>query len=132
MRWAPAILGPEREAEGYRWRSLLDAGARLAFGTDFPVEPIDPFRGLYASLTREFEVGGPEGGWVPTEKITIDQAMTVEAAIRARLSELLGGTVCRLVVRKCDLVNDTTVVDVRYRIDATGDRAVTVRHEALS
>ena len=75
MRWAPAILGPEREAEGYRWRSLLDAGARLAFGTDFPVEPIDPFRGLYASLTREFEVGGPDGGWVPTEKIDIDQAI---------------------------------------------------------
>jgi predicted amidohydrolase YtcJ len=75
MRWAPAILGPEREAEGYRWRSLLDAGARLAFGTDFPVEPIDPFRGLYASLSREFEVGGPEGGWVPEEKIDIDQAI---------------------------------------------------------
>jgi predicted amidohydrolase YtcJ len=75
LRWAPAILGPEREEEGYRWRSLLDAGARLAFGTDFPVEPIAPFRGLYASLTREFEVGGPEGGWVPTERITIDEAI---------------------------------------------------------
>jgi predicted amidohydrolase YtcJ len=71
MRWAPAILGPEREREGYRWRSLLEAGARLAFGTDYPVEPIDPFRGLYASVTREFPTGGPEGGWIPEEKIDV-------------------------------------------------------------
>jgi len=76
MRWAPAILGPDREREGYRWRSLLDAGARLAFGTDYPVEPIDPFRGLYASVTREFAAGGPEGGWIPAEKITIEEAIT--------------------------------------------------------
>jgi predicted amidohydrolase YtcJ len=76
MRWAPGILGPEREREGYRWRSLLEAGARLAFGTDYPVEPIDPFRGLYASVTREFAAGGPDGGWIPAEKITIEQAIT--------------------------------------------------------
>jgi len=76
MRWAPGILGAEREREGYRWRSLLEAGTRLAFGTDYPVEPIDPFRGLYAAVTREFAAGGPDGGWIPAEKITIDQAIT--------------------------------------------------------
>lgn len=65
------------------------------------------------------------------QTITIDRAMTDEAAIRSRLSELLGGTVCGLVVRKCDLVNDTTVVDVRYRIDAADDRTAEIEHEAL-
>ena len=110
MRWAPAILGPEREAEGYRWRSLLDAGARLAFGTDFPVEPIDPFRGLYASLSREFEVGGPEGGWVPEEKIDIDQAIvayTRDAAYAEfedhRKGTLAPGMLADLIVLSDDL-----------------------------
>jgi hypothetical protein len=135
MRWAPAILGPEREAEGYRWRSLLDAGARLAFGTDFPVEPIDPFRGLYASLTREFEVGGPEGGWVPTEKITIDQAIvayTRDAAYAEfedhRKGTLAPGMLADIAVLSADLRRlppgellnvkvDYTIVDGHVRFE---------------
>lgn len=127
MRWAPAILGPEREAEGYRWRSLLDAGARLAFGTDFPVEPIDPFRGLYASLTREFEVGGPDGGWVPTEKISIDQAIvayTRDAAYAEfedhRKGTLAPGMLADIVVLSGDLrtlpPGDLLEVQVDYTI----------------
>ncbi len=75
LRWAPAILGPDRQGEGYPWHSLLESGAVLALGTDFPVEPLAPMRNLYASLTREFEDGGPEGGWLPEEKLTIEQAL---------------------------------------------------------
>ncbi len=75
LRWAPAILGPGREEEGYRWRSLKEAGAVLAFGTDYSVEPLNPMRNLYASLTREFEQGGPEGGWLPAEKLGIEDAI---------------------------------------------------------
>lgn len=75
LRWAPRILGPDREKEGYRWNSLLKAGADLAFGTDFSVEPLNPMRNLYASVTREFESGGPGGGWLPEEKISIVDAI---------------------------------------------------------
>ena len=75
MRWAPAILGPAREYEAYAWNSMLEAGATLAFGTDYPVEPLSPFRGLYACLTREAEAGGPEGGWLPEEKISIGDCL---------------------------------------------------------
>ncbi|MFQ5723330.1 MAG: amidohydrolase [Terriglobia bacterium] len=75
LRWAPTILGPDRQGEGYPWHSLLESGAVLALGTDFPVEPLTPMRNLYASLTREFEDGGPEGGWLAEEKLTIEQAL---------------------------------------------------------
>jgi hypothetical protein len=75
MRWAPTILGPEREYEGYAWNSLRKAGATLAFGTDYAVEPLNPMRGLYASMTREFEAGGPEGGWLAEEKLGIAEAI---------------------------------------------------------
>jgi len=75
MRWAPRILGPEREHEGYRWASLWRSGAMLAFGTDYPVELISPMRTLYGAVAREFETGGPPGGWIPEEKLTIDEAI---------------------------------------------------------
>ncbi len=75
LRWAPKILGEDRYREAYPWNSLREAGAVLAFGTDFPVEPFNPMRNLYASLTREFVDGGPEGGWLPREKLTIEEAL---------------------------------------------------------
>jgi predicted amidohydrolase YtcJ len=75
IRWAPTILGPGRYDEAYAWDAMLKAGATLAFGTDYPVEVLSPMRGLYAALTRESEEGGPEGGWVPTEKIGMADAI---------------------------------------------------------
>lgn len=75
LRWAPTILGPERSYEAYAWDTFQKGGAVLAFGTDYAVEPLNPFRGLYAALTREFEAGGPPGGWVPAEKLTIAEAI---------------------------------------------------------
>lgn len=71
MRWAPLILGPQRFSEAYPWNGLLRAGAVLAYGTDFPVEPLNPLRDLYVSVAREFETGGPLGGWLPEEKVSI-------------------------------------------------------------
>ena len=75
MRWAPALLGPARLREAYPWKTLLQDSPVLAFGTDYPVELINPFRGLYAAVTREFEDGGPTGGWVPEEKIGLEDAL---------------------------------------------------------
>jgi predicted amidohydrolase YtcJ len=69
MDWAPARLGAERLAGAYAWRSLLDAGARVCSGTDFPVERVSPLAGLYASRTRAHPDGTPAGGWQPQEKL---------------------------------------------------------------
>jgi len=73
MRWAEARLGKERAAHSYAWKEFLDAGVRLAFGTDYPVEPITPFRGLYAAVTRRSEDGNHE--FFPNEKLPIEQAI---------------------------------------------------------
>ncbi len=75
MRWAEKRIG-ERVKDAYRWRSFLEAGVPVAFGTDWFVEPLDPMIGLYAAVTREFREGGPAGGWRPTEKLTLAQAIS--------------------------------------------------------
>jgi predicted amidohydrolase YtcJ len=75
MRWAEERVGPERIKGAYAWNSLQKAGAKLAFGTDYDVEPINPFRGLYACLTRESAEGGPAGGWQPQEKLRLDDCI---------------------------------------------------------
>jgi hypothetical protein len=75
LRWAPTILGPERFHEGYAWQTFRQSNVVLAFGTDYAVEPLNPMRGLYAGIAREFESGGPLGGWVPEEKISIHDAI---------------------------------------------------------
>jgi predicted amidohydrolase YtcJ len=70
-RWAELRLGPERANGAYAWNSLQKAGAKLAFGTDYDVEPINPMLGLYACVTREALAGGPVGGWQPQEKLPL-------------------------------------------------------------
>ena len=73
MNWAESRLGPERAAYSYAWKAFLDAGVPLAFGTDYPVEPITPFRGLYAAVTRKNEAGTKE--YYPANKLTRGQAL---------------------------------------------------------
>jgi predicted amidohydrolase YtcJ len=73
MNWAEDRLGPKRAAYSYAWKAFLDAGVRLAFGTDYPVEPITPFRGLYAAVTRMNENGTKT--YFPENKITRGQAL---------------------------------------------------------
>jgi predicted amidohydrolase YtcJ len=75
IRWAEQRLGPERIKGAYAWNSIQKAGATLAFGTDYDVESINPFRGLYACVTRELPEGGPVGGWEPQEKISLDDCI---------------------------------------------------------
>jgi len=75
MRWAEQRLGPERVKGAYAWNSIQKSGAKLAFGTDYDVEPINPFRGLYACVTRELPEGGPAGGWQPQEKISLEDCI---------------------------------------------------------
>jgi predicted amidohydrolase YtcJ len=73
MRWAQDRLGPKRAATAYAWGAMLNKGVMLAFGTDYPVEPVTPFRGLYAAVTRKSENGKQE--YFPEQKLTMDQAI---------------------------------------------------------
>jgi len=73
MNWAMARIGPERAKTSYTWKEFLDNGVALAFGTDYPVEPITPFRGIYAAVTRMNETG--TNSYFPDQKLTIEQAL---------------------------------------------------------
>lgn len=73
MHWALARLGPVRASHSYAWAEFLNHGVTLAFGTDYPVEPVNPFRGLYAAVTRKSEDGKQE--YYPRQKLTIEQAI---------------------------------------------------------
>jgi len=76
MRWAEARAGKERCKGAYAWRSFLDAGVPLAFGTDWAVEPLNPMGGLYAAVTRtDLETGQPEEGWFPEQRLTMMEAV---------------------------------------------------------
>ena len=73
MNWAMDRLGPERAAYSYAWKAFLEAGVKLAFGTDYPVEPVTPFRGLYAAVTRANEAGTKT--YFPKDALTRTQAL---------------------------------------------------------
>jgi predicted amidohydrolase YtcJ len=73
MNWAESRLGPKRAEHSYAWAEFLRRGVVLAFGTDYPVEPVTPFRGLYAALTRMSEDG--RKSYYPAQKLNIEQAI---------------------------------------------------------
>ncbi len=74
-RWAERRIGPERIKTSYAWRSFLDHGVRLAFGTDWTVAPLNPMLSLYAAATRATLDGKNPNGWVPEQKITLPEAV---------------------------------------------------------
>ena len=74
MNWAESRLGPKRAAHSYAWAEFLKHGVVLAFGTDYPVEPVTPFRGLYAAVTRQSE--NEKKSYYPDQKISVEQAIT--------------------------------------------------------
>ncbi|MGW8265675.1 MAG: amidohydrolase [Longimicrobiales bacterium] len=83
-RWAEKRIGPERIKTTYAFRSLLDAEAPLSFGSDWTVAPMDVRRGIYAAVTRRTFDGANPGGWVPEEKITLEEALTAYTLGSAR------------------------------------------------
>lgn len=94
MRWAEDRVGPERIRGAYAWATLLRSGARIAAGSDFPVESENPLLGLYAAVTRQDAEGRPEGGWRAQERLTREEALrafTIDAA-RAAFEEEDKGT----------------------------------------
>ncbi len=74
MRWAEKRIG-DRIRHAYLFRAFVRHGARVALGTDWTVEPLDPMLGLYAAVTREYPEGGPAGGWFPDERLSLEEAV---------------------------------------------------------
>jgi predicted amidohydrolase YtcJ len=93
MGWAEARLGPERIRGAYAWRTVLRSGARLALGSDFPVESVNPWFGIYSAVTRQDQQGNPPGGWYPDQRLTLPEAIrgfTLDAAYAAFEEESRG------------------------------------------
>jgi predicted amidohydrolase YtcJ len=113
MNWAQARLGPERARHAYAWKAFLDAGVPLAFGTDYPVEPINPFRGIYAGVTRSNEAG--TSSYFPQDKLTMGQVLFAytQGSAYAEFSDtykgrLAPGYVADFIVLDRDLTRVTT------------------------
>lgn len=93
MPWAHERLGDDRLEGAYAWQSLLESGARLALGSDFPVEHVNPLFGFYAAVTRRDHEGNPAGGWFPEQRLSREEALrgfTIDAAYAAFMEDEVG------------------------------------------
>jgi predicted amidohydrolase YtcJ len=133
MRWAEARIGKARSAMSYNFKSFVDAGARIAFGTDWFVEPLDPMLGLYAAVTRQFPDGTPAGGWFPGERISMAQAVefyTLGSAYAEFAEERKGsispGKLADLVVLSKDIftIPPREILETRPVLTMVGGRIV--------
>ena len=137
QRWARARLGPKRPKGAYAWNTMRKDGVRLAFGTDYPVEGIDPLRGLYECVTRELPEGGPAGGWEPQEKLPLDVCISDYTTGSAyaefeenRKGEIKPGMFADIVVYPTDITRMPPAELLRTSVDMTvaGGRIVYERH----
>ncbi len=133
MRWAEARIGLARSAISYNFKSFVDAGARIAFGTDWFVEPLNPMLGLYAAVTRQFPDGTPAGGWFPGERITMEQAVefyTMGSAYaeftETHKGSITEGKLADLVILSRDIfkVPPREILDTRPVLTMVGGRVV--------
>jgi predicted amidohydrolase YtcJ len=93
MNMAEDRVDSERIKGGYAWKTFVDQGTTVASGSDFPVEHVNPFFGLYSAVTRQDHQGNPEGGWYPSESLTREHAFrsfTLDAAYAAHQEDVLG------------------------------------------
>jgi predicted amidohydrolase YtcJ len=109
-RWAEGVIGPRRSETSYAFRSLLDAGTRLAFGSDWSVAPPTPVEGVFAAVTRRTLDGKHPDGWVPQQKIHVEEALrayTIDAAYAGFSDKLIGslesGKLADIVILDRDL-----------------------------
>mgnify|MGYP002351281380 FL=1 len=119
-------IGEERSKGAYAWKSLADAGAAIAFGTDYQVEPLNPMEGLYASVTRKDRMGEDGEGWYPEEKISMADAIkyyTTGAAyaqfMEDRKGKLKAGYLADIVITDKDLFNIQENEIMQTKIDYT-------------
>jgi len=124
MPWAGDRVGERRLAGAYAWQRVLQAGGKLAFGSDFPVERAAPVLGLYSAVSRQDLDGQPAGGWLPQQRVSRHQALhgfTLGAAEAVFLEHLVGSLA---VGKRADLVvwdRDPMTVPERQIVDAQAD-----------
>jgi len=113
MSWAPDRLGPDRIKYAYAWQSLLNSSIRVPFGSDFPVEQVNPMLGLYAAVTREDTSGNPVGGFYPEQRVSRHDALrgfTYDGAYAARQEGVTGslavGKRADFVIIDKDIMNE--------------------------
>jgi predicted amidohydrolase YtcJ len=131
MPWADERLGPDRLAGAYAWRKVLATGAHLVGGSDFPVEEVSPLLAFYAGVTRQDAQGNPPGGWLPGEKLELDEVIrmfTVEPAYAAfaekQRGKLAPGYVADLTVYDGELLPDKTLLETRVDTTIVGGQVV--------
>jgi predicted amidohydrolase YtcJ len=125
-RWAINRIGPERIDLTYAFRDLLDSGAALTFGSDWTVAPLDPLLGIYAAVTRRTTDGRNPEGWVPRQKISVEEAVTAYTSANAYASYLESesgriapGFYADLVVLSDDIFTIDPIEIERVRVDLT-------------
>jgi predicted amidohydrolase YtcJ len=132
-RWAERRLGIERAKYSYAFRSLLDSGAMLAFGSDWPVAPMKPLEGIYAAVTRRTDDGKHPSGWIPEQKITVAEALyayTMGSAFAEFEDDIKGslepGKIADLVVLNEDILHVSADDLARAQVEMTvvGGRVV--------
>jgi hypothetical protein len=130
--WADA-LGPERAGRGWAWRSILEAGGVLAFGSDWPVVPFDPFIAVHGAVTRQTPRGEPPGGWLPSERLPLPAALSAytlgsawAAHAETRRGTIAPGLDADLVVLDRDLLAEgpTAIVGTEVVATIVGGRVV--------
>ena len=138
-RWADAVIGPERAKSTYAFRSFLDANARLAFGSDWFVAPPTPLEGIYAAVTRRTLDGKHPGGWVPEQKITVEEALRAytSGAAYASFEEDRKGTLERgkladfaMIDRDITRIPAEEIRDARVLMTVVGGKVVYEREDA--
>ncbi len=137
-RWAEQFIGTERMKTTYAFRMLLDSGARLAFGSDWFVAPATPLEGIYAAVTRRTLDGKNPGGWIPEQKITVEEALkayTIDAAYASFEENIKGtlepGKLADFVVLDRDIttVDPVEIWDMKVRQTWVGGKKVFERTE---
>ena len=132
-RWAEEYIGPERMKTTYAFRSLIDSGATVAFGSDWFVAPATPLEGIYAAVTRRTLDGKNPDGWVPEQKITMEEALkayTINAAYASFVEDIKGtlepGKLADFVVLDRDLIaiDPVEIWDMKVRQTWVGGKKV--------
>jgi predicted amidohydrolase YtcJ len=126
-------VGLERCKEAYAWRSLINAGSILAFGTDYQVEPLNPMEGLYAAVTRKDRLGEEGDGWFPEQKLSMEEAIkyyTYGSAYAQFMEERKGmikkGYLADIVIVDKDLliIPETEIMKTKVDYTITGGKVV--------
>ena len=125
-RFAEKRVGLERCRGAYAWRSLLNVGTKIAFGTDYGVEPLDPMEGLYAAVTRKDRAGEPGDGWFPEQKLTMEEAIelyTLGSAYAEFMEDRKGmirkGYLADMVILDSDLLTIPEDQIMKTKVDYT-------------